>query len=568
MKKKIVGIFVCMLLIATILPVTATIDKNKETDQSRMENDWWPMYRCDPGNTGFSPSIAPNTNQISWTQNIWDDVYSATPVVAEDKLYLSTDWYYDVFEPLSLSNLASIFEKQDLSEVFENIISQVSNYDGGIYCLDADDGTMLWNNPMVIPNDPAVVDGKVYICNLDPYTYGSSFFCLDADDGSTIWQKPLTSWIFSPTIVADGKAYFGGIDLYGFSGELYCYDLNGNSIWSYPTGYGEFSFSSPAVGDGKVYFVTIDWYSYYTGTLYCLDADTGALEWTKPVPSFSYFFSSASPVYANGRVYYAGIDFYSYGGTVYCFDGDTGSTVWQYSMDGFPFSTVAICEDGIYVTAFELYGYYYYGDSCLYRIDAGTGALIWKVLIPGETWYFFFGTGSPAVGDGKAYISTLDFGYYYSDTSALHCFDIDDGDLKWSYEFDYMSLCSPSIADERVYIADLYGKVYAFEDVLKIDIKSGIGLLSASTVVKNDGVADLTNISWSVSVTGGLLGMVNKTSTGTITTLEGGGSNTVRAFPVFGLGPIHVTSTATMEGVSVIETGKDGFILGPLILIS
>ena len=77
MKIKILGIFVCMLLIATALPVAGTINRIKPrmekenfTDSNEVltatDGDWWPMFHHDLNNTGNSSSTAPDTNNVLW----------------------------------------------------------------------------------------------------------------------------------------------------------------------------------------------------------------------------------------------------------------------------------------------------------------------------------------------------------------------------------------------------------------------------------------------------------------------------------------------------------------------
>jgi len=216
----------------------------------------------------------------------------------------------------------------------------------------------------------------------------------------------------------------------------------------------------------------------------------------------------------------------------------------QYSL-----STPAFCDDSIYITTLNWYSY----TSGIYCIDAESGDMTWHVPLSGPTFYT-----SPAVADDKIYIST--------EEGFLYCLDTTHGGLIWSYQLDYDTMCSPAIADERLYIADYYGNIYAFEDELKIAKISG-GFLNVKAEIKNAGESDFTNVSWSISVAGGMLGMVNRTASDTIQTLEAGSSRIVRALPVFGIGKIHVTVTATMPGLNVIKKTKDGFALGPIVVM-
>jgi len=134
MKTKILGILICTLLIATVLPVAGTINENSifeeqqnfidatKNGQTGSNEDWWPMHRHDPGNTGCSSSLAPNTNELTWEQSIWDEILSATPVVFNDRLYISTNSYYDIADPPNMTkNLIS--EKPSLFEIIEDLMT-------------------------------------------------------------------------------------------------------------------------------------------------------------------------------------------------------------------------------------------------------------------------------------------------------------------------------------------------------------------------------------------------------------------------------------------------------------
>ena len=37
-------------------------------------DDWWPMFRHDPGNTGSTTSTAPDTNEICWKGTVPDAI--------------------------------------------------------------------------------------------------------------------------------------------------------------------------------------------------------------------------------------------------------------------------------------------------------------------------------------------------------------------------------------------------------------------------------------------------------------------------------------------------------------
>jgi len=462
MKAKIIAILILMLLIATVIPAVGMIKEINNEEPKSLDTDWWHMWRHDPGNCGSSTSEAPNTNLISWQKNIGDQIYSGVPIVVDNKLYISTNWYF-FNEPPGPPSIET-FNKQRVkikdksinpSEIFENLFAGINQYSGGVYCMDANTGAQLWNYPMDIPNDPAVFDGKVYVSETDYYGYFSSLYCLDANTGAVIWSKPISDgWVFSSTIVAEDKIYLGSLDYYNYSGQFQCYDINGNLEWTYTLlPYEVMLFTNPAVSNGRVYFTTIDLYSYYYGNLYCLDAETGAFLWSKPVSNFWYwFFDSNSPICAENNVYIVDIDPYNYFGYLRCFNGETGSIIWSYPL-GLTFSTPAYYDGSIFVTDFDLYSY----NGRILRINAATGSLIWKRDLPG--YYYFLLGGSPVVADDMIYIIPSIYFYY---SQELYCLDADNGDLIWYYSLDYPTLSNPSIALGRLYLPDISGNIYAF----------------------------------------------------------------------------------------------------------
>ena len=101
-----------------------------------------------------------------------------------------------------------------------------------------------------------------------------------------------------------------------------------------------------------------------------------------------------------------------------------------------------------------------------------------------------------------------------------------------------------------------------------LDILSISGGLGVSTVIKNIGTAGATGVEWTISVTGGILGMINKTASGTIPTLAVGGEETVKSGVFFGFGPISiVVAVECIEGSSDEETA-DGKVLFFFTMVS
>jgi outer membrane protein assembly factor BamB len=528
------------------------IQNNEKKIHTTSTSDWWPIFRHDSANTGCTTSIAPNTNQLCWKQTISDEIYSATPMVHKDRLYISTSsYYYNMFKPLKKTD-KSVFEAPDFSKILNEITTYKDEYNGAVYCLDADKGTKLWEYSLYAPNDPLIIGDKVYVTDLNVSTASSSLYCLNAETGDYIWDKSVGGVVSAPTFGVDGKIILGCMDYYGYTGSLKCFDLDGNSLWTYPLIPYELIGFAPAYYDGKVYFNTFSIYSYFQGRMYCVNAENGNDIWDIPI------FSFGSPVCRGGKTFAVDFDFYTFIGKLMCFDSDTGALIWEYPLGLYTlsFGTPAVSEDSVYVVVFNLFSY----SSLLYRFSVN-GTMVWGAPLPSGV--YAFSLMSPICSPNKIFICTPE---YYGYSSTLYCMAITNGSMLWSYNLDYESIASPSIADERVYIADYTGNIYAFEDALKIDKISG-GILCTKAVIKNKGSSDLTDVSWAIDVDGGMFNIINKHAEGNIPTLQANESKTVRAFPVFGLGKIEIEVSVSMSGIVPIKKNLNGLALGLIVII-
>jgi eukaryotic-like serine/threonine-protein kinase len=567
-KKFVVGI-ILVVLSATVFPVTGLLPTNAgfpdEIPQTLSDpmaakgpDDIWPMFRHDAGNTGCSEYYAPNTNHVKWKTNVSAEIGQTTPILYADKLYISTGWYYK-----GLPKITDLFNntQPSPSQMLEELFEYQTDANPGLYCLDAKTGEELWNRSLVLPSDPAILDNKIYLTSIDYSLYVSVLYCLDATTGSTLWQKSIEGLVLSPTIVADGKIFIGCLDLYSYSGSMKCYDLSGNPLWNRPFGVYEVSwFSAPGFSDGHVYSMTINLYSYFNGKLYCLNADTGQIQWSKPIFTLGlWYYQTASPVCADGKVYITDFDIYSYGGYLKCFDGATGDIEWTYDLGtSLSLGSPAVTEDSVYITTFDLYGYY----SWLYRFDMATGAFIWRVYLPFSS---YFGIGSSPVCSADKILLTP--GSYYENSSELYCFEKENGTMIWTYSIDSYVMGGPSIGDNIAYIADYEGNIYAFEDVLKIQNILG-GILGVKAVIQNTGDISLDDITYNISVNGGYLGKINRTRVGLIQELRAEKSRIVLLIPIIGIGKIEVTVKVTMPEMNTITKTKQGIVLGSICILS
>lgn len=92
---------------------------------------------------------------------------------------------------------------------------------------------------------------------------------------------------------------------------------------------------------------------------------------------------------------------------------------------------------------------------------------------------------------------------------------------------------------------------------IQITIKGGFGI---TATIKNNGTAAMTNISWQISLSGGLI-LVGKTKTGTIATLAAGASSKAKDM-VFGFGKTTITVTAGGQTQTATGTVLLFFVVG------
>ncbi|RLF26504.1 MAG: hypothetical protein DRN05_06925 [Thermoplasmata archaeon] len=90
-------------------------------------------------------------------------------------------------------------------------------------------------------------------------------------------------------------------------------------------------------------------------------------------------------------------------------------------------------------------------------------------------------------------------------------------------------------------------------------------IASVYAEISNIGDTDASDINWSISVKGGILGMINKTASDTIPILAAGNTTSISTLDagvvIFGLGPIQITITANEPSGSSDTKTAEGIIL-------
>ena len=252
---------------------------------------------------------------------------------------------------------------------------------------------------------------------------------------SLAWNFTTGGSVVSSPSVVNGIVYFGSQDK-----NIYAVGaFSGNFMWKFTTQ--DAIVSSPAVANGKVYTGGDD------GYVYCLDAYTGALYWKTFVNgnlpyTYGSFVLKSSPAVSDGKVFVGSLD-----GNMYALDASTGHIDWAYITEGPILSSPAVVDGGIYFTSEEP------SSGILYKLDASSGALIWKQELTYE-YQFTGGTemiGSPSVANDMVFASS-DLRTYYGINAAT-------GDIVWMFrDPDAMEfiVSSPIYVDGQLYIIDKF----------------------------------------------------------------------------------------------------------------
>ncbi len=187
---------------------------------------------------------------------------------------------------------------------------------------------------------PLVVDGVVYVGNLDGHLYA-----IDASDGEMLWRFRTGQGSETGGVgISSSPAWSNGVLFFGSSDQnVYALRDDGEEVkWVFKTG--DAVVASPRVGGGSVYVGSID------GNLYALDEKSGALRWK--LEGNGPFVSSPA---LHGR------HLVQCGGagdrTIRLVDRETGDVVWSRRTDRKIESDPTVVGNAVFVTG---------GDGRLY----------------------------------------------------------------------------------------------------------------------------------------------------------------------------------------------------------
>lgn len=287
---------------------------------------------------------------------------------------------------------------------------------------------------------------------------------------------PLTQrWVvnfgrpISYPLIADGRVYVTVKNATGQGTTLFALNAtNGSTLWSSNLG-GSFFWSGSCYENGRVFALN------GSGLLRAFDGATGAVVWSALLPG--QFAFSSMPTVRDGVIYTGGA---GSGGTVYAVNANTGAVIWTQSVANGDYSSPAVTSDGVYVS---------YSCPNVYKLDPATGALIWhyapncsggggktpalynnRLFVRDPTGTIhdsfngslignFVAKNTPAFSGSRGFF--LDGPSFFGSFGTLRARDVDTNSVLWSFAGDGSLQSAVLVVNDYVYVGSAQGRLYA-----------------------------------------------------------------------------------------------------------
>ena len=272
-------------------------------------------------------------------------------------------------------------------------------------------------------------------------------------------------------LIADGKVFVTVKNAAGSGTTLYALDaINGATVWSFALG-GSFFWSGSCYESGRVFALN------GSGLLRAFDGATGSVIWSVQLPGqFSF---DAPPSVYQGVIYTGGA---GSGGTVYAVNANSGAVLWTRSVINGSNSSPAVDNEGVYVS---------YSCPNVYKLNPATGAVIWHYA-PGCSGG---GGKTPALYNGRLYVRDFSDTIFDSQTGTIvgnfnakntpafsgnrgfflngpHSFgtfgtlearDVNTNSVIWSFAGDGFLQSAVLVVNDYVYVGSAQGRLYAVD---------------------------------------------------------------------------------------------------------
>ena len=323
------------------------------------------------------------------------------------------------------------------------------------------DGTsgkgIVWKTPVPLPgnNSPIVWGRRVFLSGADARR--REVYCFDADNGKLLWQEaaPGTpqstattpkvmdeTGYAAPTTATDGQRVFAIFA----NGDLAALDFSGKLAWSKSLGIPENSYghASSLAMYRHLLLVQFDQgsSSKTKSKLLAFESASGKLAWQvdRPMPN-----SWSTPIvirHAERDQIITTADPW-----VIAYDAATGAEIWRAKClrtDIGPSPTFA--EGKVFAA----------NDNCELSVIRADGR--GDVTATGVLW-----KGEDGLPDTCSPLATKEFVFLLTSYGTLTCYDADKGGVLWSEDFEVEFSASPSLVGDRVYLIGKSGKAWILQ---------------------------------------------------------------------------------------------------------
>lgn len=369
--KLRVAIFGCVTLLGVPLPA----------------NDW-PSWRG-PENNGVSreTDLPADLDDVMWMKK--DVSCRSTPIVMNDKVYV----------------VSKIGEDADEQE--------------RVVCMDAKTGDVIWEHRFGIFFTPIVSIRLGWTVPVgDPetgnvYAHGTQglLFCFDGETGKVKWQKSMTE-------------EFGRIT--GYGGRVTSPIVEGNLVI-----ISMISSNWGAHGGGGVRFLAFD-------------KNNGEMVWWNSTglrPSNTYRCVPIVTTINGQRIVISG----GGDGHLHAFQTNTGKKVWSFEFGNGAMNPAPVVDGNLLYAAHgeEIPGRATVGRVACLDIGGQEPKIVW------ETDGIEFKYPSPLLDGGKLLLPDRQ--------GRLYCFDAKTGDRLWRAKFGRNCTGSPALGDGKIYLSSVHG---------------------------------------------------------------------------------------------------------------
>jgi len=331
--------------------------------------------------------------------------------------------------------------------------------------LPSDIDDVLWSkNDVSCRSTPIVMNDKVYIVSRigEGADEQERVVCMDARTGDIVWQHRFGIF-FTPIVsirlgwtVPFGDPETGNVYAHGTQGLLFCFDgETGKVKWQKSmteefgriTGYGG-RVTSPIV-EGNLVIISMissNWGAHGGGGVRFLafDKNSGEMVWWNTTgirPSNTYRCVPVVTTINGQRILISG----GGDGNLHAFQVNTGKKVWSFEFGNGAMNPAPVVDGNLLYAAHgeEIPGRATVGRLACLDISGAEPKIVW------EKDGIEFKYPSPMLDEGKLFLPDRQ--------GRLYCFDAKTGERLWRAKFGRNCTGSPALGDGKIYLSSVHG---------------------------------------------------------------------------------------------------------------